>query len=193
MSFLIFSLLALSVAGAAATVTTPCTGKILSNETLTSPNGVQFHITTTTGCSSTTSTGVRTRDAFNLDNLKAVIAKRDPVECTDPNSTCVCGIQCDATVCEGSPAGTVLPADCTALTNAILNTFTGTTFLVAPGASQTANFGTCEYVFFNALGEVTLEYCWDDFATTAHSLSLVCAARQAICASFGADFSVKFA
>jgi len=171
----------------AAAASTGCTpGSVIDTQSYTSPDGVEFTVTT-----STCKAGIQSRNLANVafDPLGMGIADRDASECTDP-AICLCGQTCESITCVPSPGGTVQPSDCTSLANAILSTLKGT-FFVSAGQTKTANFGSCEYEFGNeSSGE--FEYCWDDLAELGHAVSLQCPAQQAICQGGVAQVEVLF-
>jgi len=187
MSFRILPLF-LGMAAASAALAGCVPDQAVDTQTYTSPDGVEFTITTST-CKPGTQLEAREVTNAVYDPLSAGIFERDASECTDP-AICQCGFTCQFFVCFQSSTGPVQPSDCTNLTNAILSTLKGT-FFVGGGLTKTANSGSCEYSFVNE-GSTELEYCWDDLANLGHATSLICPAQDVGCQGGAAALNVLF-
>jgi len=184
MSVRFVALLGAAFVTAVAASTNCVPDQTVDSQTYTSPDGVNFTITTSK-CKP--GSQVETRDVTRVldDPLRLDLVERDASECTDP-AICWCGlVPCAHTICIPSLAGTVQPEDCSILANAILATLKGTFFL-AGEHSRTANYESCEFEVANAgLPGYEVEYCWDEFANLSRLSSQRCPAQQGSCEDGG--------
>jgi len=126
-------------------------------------------VKTTTEVVTVTDTIVST----TVDTVTATVTVT-PTPSPTPSATNVCGALCDTTC---SSQGQLPPSgsDCDVLVESI-GVFQGTqtpTFVVQPMHIQQLTFQTCR-LFFENLGTVPLEYCWQDLANTGSLAASTC-------------------
>lgn len=91
-----------------------------------------------------------------------------------PTATDVCGLICN-TFCSDLGQLPPISDDCQVIKDSI-QIFEGNsapTFIVQPAHIQQLTFGTCRF-FFENLGTVPLEYCWQDLANTGSVAATQC-------------------
>jgi len=100
--------------------------------------------------------------------------KRNAAECRTPAPECQCG-QDFVCECQDVTADAPVSSDCTTLaeTAAVIAQVQGPTFLTQPDNFELISFQTCALEFTNE-GTSTLEYCWDELASTGTLVNQEC-------------------